>query len=393
MPSCPRPVTPLRAFLPSALLLCALGTVAGCSGEATPQTRGGGSGRGGRGGEQSVPVTVAPVVQKQMPIEIRVIGTSEAYSMVSVHAQITGQLMSVNFKEGEDVTKGQALFSLDRRPLEAALQQAQANLQRDIAQAVNAKSQAQRYKNLSDLGIATAEQLETSRTGAAALDATVEADRAAVENAKVQLQYATIAAPITGRTGALMVHEGNLVRANDTTPLVVINQVAPIFVSFAIPEARLPELKRYMAIGSLRVDARPPTEDGPPAHGRITFVDNSVDQTTGTIRIKGSFPNADRRLWPGQFVNVIVALTNDPHAIVVPSAAIQASQQGQYAFVLKPDSSVEFRTVAVERTSGDETVVKSGLKPGETVVTDGHLRLVAGSRVSVKGSSAPKGTS
>jgi membrane fusion protein, multidrug efflux system len=381
----------VRVGLPVAL---AVGTFSafGCGGEAAPQAQGGAGRGGGRGGDQTVPVTVAQVVQKEMPIEIRVIGTSEAFSVVSVHAQITGQLTSVNFKEGEDVKKGQVLFSLDRRPLEAALKQAEANLQRDIAQAVNAKSQARRYQDLSDRGIATAEQLETSRTGAAALDATVEADRAAVANATVQLQYATITAPIPGRTGALMVHEGNLVRAADTTPLVVINQVEPIFVSFAIPEARLPELKRYMARGSLRVEARPPTEEGPAAHGRITFVDNSVDQTTGTIRIKGSFPNEDRRLWPGQFVNVVVALTNDPHAIVVPSAAIQASQLGQYAFVVKPDKSVEFRTVDVERTSGDETVIKNGLKPGETVVTDGHLRLVPGSRISIKGSSVPKGT-
>ena len=335
------------------------------------------------------------VLGEDVAIEISVIGTAEAYSTVALHAQITGQLTSVTFKEGEDVRKDQVLFALDRRPLEAALLQAQANLQRDVAQGVNARAQAQRYKDLAERGIATKDQLETSQAGAAALDATVESDKAAVENAKVQLQYATIAAPIAGRTGALMVHEGNLVRAADTTPLVVINQVAPIYVSFAIPEARLPELKRYMALGSLRVEAKSPTDDtvGTGSHGRITFVDNNVDQTTGTIRIKGTFPNDDRRLWPGQFVNVVVALTSDPHAIVVPAAAVQASQQGQYAFVVKADRSVEFRPVVVDRASGDELVIKSGLKPGETVVTDGHLRLVPGSRISIKGSDAPKATS
>jgi multidrug efflux system membrane fusion protein len=375
-------------FLGSAVLLsCALGTFA-CSGESAslPRTGSGAAGgRGGRGGDATVPVTVAQVVQKAMPIEIRVIGSVEAYSVVSVHAQVTGQLTEVNFKEGEDVKKEQVLFALDRRPLEAALMAAQANLQRDIAQAANAKVVAQRYADLADRGIATTEQLETSRTSAAALDATVEADRAAVESAKVQLQYATIASPIEGRTGALMVHEGNLVRAADTTPLVVINQVAPIYVSFAIPESRLPELRRYMALGTLAVEATPPSDEGPSSHGHITFVDNNVDQTTGTIRIKATFANDDHRLWPGQFVNVIVALTKDPTAVVVPTAAVQVGQLGQYTYVVKTDHSVEYRPVVVERTAGLETVVKSGLKPSETVVTDGHLRLVAGSHVSIKG--------
>src|SRR5437879_2367330 len=232
----------------SALLttLLALTTAACAGGDSRAATGPAGGGRG-RGGDQAVPVTVSTVVQKSMPIEIRVIGAVEAYSVVSMHAQITGQLTDVNFKEGEDVQKDQILFRLDRRPLEAAMMQAQANLQRDIAQAANAKVVAQRYNDLAGRGIATTEQLETSRTSSAALEATVEADRAALENAKVQLQYATIASPIAGRTGALMVHEGNLIRAADTTPLVVINQVSPIYVSFAIPESRLPELKRYLS--------------------------------------------------------------------------------------------------------------------------------------------------
>jgi membrane fusion protein, multidrug efflux system len=366
------------------IVLLALGATACTGGDAHTANPPAGGGRG-RGGDQVVPVTVATVVQKQMPIEIRVIGSVEAYSVVSVHAQVTGQLTAVNFKEGEDIQKDQVLFALDRRPLEAALMQAQANLQRDIAQAANAKAVAKRYEDLADKGIATREQLETSRAGSAALDATVEADKAAVENAKIQLQYATIASPIAGRTGALMVHEGNLVRANDTTPLVVINQVAPIYVSFAIPESRLPELKRYMGQGTLAVIAQPPNEATAPSHGHITFIDNNVDQTTGTIKIKATFPNDDHRLWPGQFVNVIVALTKDPTAVVVPTAAVQVGQQGQYTYVVKGDKSVEYRPVVVERTSGLETVIKSGLKPSETVVTDGHLRLVAGSHVSIKG--------
>jgi multidrug efflux system membrane fusion protein len=347
-----------------------------------------GGGRGGQAG--AVPVTVAAVERKSMPMEIRVIGTVEAYSTVSVHAQITGQLTDVKFKEGDDVMKGQALFALDRRPLETALAQAEANLDRDVAQAANAEAQAKRYQDLAERGIATREQVDTSRTGATATSATVEADRAAVENAKVQLQYATIAAPLSGRTGALMVHEGNLVRANDTVPLVVINQLSPIYVSFAIPESQLPELKRYMTRGSLRVLAAPPNEEGPQASGEITFVDNAVDRTTGTITVKGTFNNTDRRLWPGQFVNVTVTLTTDSAAIVVPAAAIQAGQQGSYAFVVKPDKTVEMRPVEIARTSLAEIVVQRGLQPGETVVTDGQLRLVAGSRISVKGDDPQK---
>jgi multidrug efflux system membrane fusion protein len=374
------------------LTLCALPLVlVACSGGAganTPAQQAAG-GRGGQSGP--VPVTVATVERKSMPIEIRVIGTVEAYSTVSIHAQITGQLTDVKFKEGDDVTEGQLLFNLDRRPLETALQQAQANLDRDIAQSANAVSQAKRYQDLADRGIATREQLDTSQTAATALAATVEADRAAVENAKVQLQYATITAPLSGRTGALMVHEGNLVRANDVAPLVIINQVSPIYVSFAIPESQLPELKRYMAQGSLRVQASPPNESGQPATGRISFVDNAVDQTTGTIRIKGTFANEDRRLWPGQFVNVAVTLTTDPGAIVVPTSAVQAGQQGSYAFVVKADKTVELRPVEVARTTPTEIVVQRGLQPGDTVVTDGQLRLVAGGRVSIKGDDPQKG--
>jgi multidrug efflux system membrane fusion protein len=342
------------------------------------------SGPGGRGGGGAVPVTTAPVLNKSMPIEISVIGTAEAYSNVAIRSQITGQLEKVNFTEGDEVEQGQVLFTLDRRPLELALREAQANLERDTAKAENAALMHKRYEDLAKRGIATREQVDTSRADMSALNATVSADKAAVENATVQLDYATIKAPISGRTGALMVHEGNLVRANDQTPLVTINQVMPMSVSFAIPEARLSELKRYMAGGSLRVTATPPNDDGPAAVGRIAFVDNAVDENTGTIRIKGTFPNSDRRLWPGQFVNVVVTLTTDPKAIVVPSVAVQNGQQGTYVFVVKPDQTVDMRLVTVNRVSASETVLAGGVQPGDTVVTDGHLRLVPGSRISVK---------
>jgi multidrug efflux system membrane fusion protein len=378
----------IRALIiPVAFLLL---VTAGCAGEdGAASAAGAAGGRGGRGGSggPAVPVAIGTVVQKAMPIEISVIGAAEAFSSVAIRAQTTGQLTSVNFTEGDDVMAGQVLFTLDRRPLEAALQQAQANLDRDTAQAANAMQQAKRYDELAARGIATREQVDTSRTAVAALNATVDADKAAVENAKVQLQYATITAPISGRTGALQVHEGNLVRANDQAPLVIINQVAPISVTFAIPEARLPELKKYVAGGALRVTANPPNDDAAPAVGRISFVDNSVDQTTGTIKVKGTFPNADRRLWPGQYVNVVVTLTTDPDAIVVPSVAVQAGQNGSYVFVVNSEQKVDLRPVTVKRTSATETVIESGLKPGETVVTDGHLRLVPGSRITVKGQS------
>jgi multidrug efflux system membrane fusion protein len=358
---------------------------AACSGGETPAQA-----AGARGGAPTVPVATAKVEQKSMPLTLNVIGTAEASSNVAVHAQITGSLTSVNFKEGDDVTKGQVLFTLDRRPLEGALQQAQANLARDTAQSAQAKSTSARYDDLQNRGIATKEQADVSRTTAAALDATLESDRAAVENAKVQLQYATITAPLSGRTGALIVHEGNLVRANDVTPMVIINQVAPIYVSFGVPEGRLPDLKRYLAQGTVRVEAAAPGETTP-SSGRITFIDNAVDSTTGQIRIKASFPNFDHRLWPGQFANVTVTLSTEPNAIVVPTVAVQNGQQGNYVFVVKPDMTVDLRTVVIERQAAEATVVQSGLKPDEVVVTDGQLRLVPGAKVSIK--TGPKGTS
>jgi multidrug efflux system membrane fusion protein len=371
----------------AAVAVCVSIAAVGCAGEDAAATSGATPGRNGGDASPAVPVTVAPVVRKSMPIEISVIGAAEPFSSVAIRSQITGQMTAVNFAEGDDVKAGQVLFTLDRRPLEAALEQAKANLDRDLAQAANAEAQFKRYQELADRGIAPREQVDTARASMTALNATVSADRAALENARVQLQYATITATLSGRTGELQVHEGNLVRANDQTPLVVINQIAPISVAFAIPEARLPELKRYMARGPLRVTASPPRDDGPSAVGSIAFVDNQVDQTTGTIRLKGTFPNDDRRLWPGQFLNVVVTLTSDPDAIVVPTAAVQAGQQGPYVFVVKDDRTVDLRAVEVSRTRANETAITSGVKPGETVVTDGHLRLVPGSRISVKGAS------
>ncbi|HEV3216612.1 MAG TPA: efflux RND transporter periplasmic adaptor subunit [Vicinamibacterales bacterium] len=363
------------------LLSLASVLIAGCNRDtavaASPSGRGGGAGG-------AVPVLIAKVVEKPMPLEIGVIGSVEAYSTVAVRSQITGLLTSVNFKEGEDVQQGQVLFVLDRRPLEGTLAQAQANLTKDLAQAANARQQLQRFEDLAKSGLTTRDQLDTATSAAASLDAVVGADRAAVDNAKVQLDYATISAPIAGRTGSLIVHVGNLVRATDVTALVNINQVAPIYVSFGVPEARLPELKRHMAEGPIRVAARAPTDSDPPSLGTIDFVDNAVDQTTGTIKVKAAFPNADRRLWPGQFVNVVVTLSVDQNAIVVPSTAVQTGDRGPYVFVIKPDKTADQRMVTVARINGAETIIGDGLKSGETVVTDGALRLVTGSRITIK---------
>ena len=335
-----------------------------------------------------VPVSAAPVQEKEMPLAIDLIGTIETMASVAVHAQLTGELTSVNFREGDEVAKGQELFTLDRRPLEAALRQVQAALNRDLAQLENARMQLERVQGLAERGIATREQLDSGRTAAAALEATVTADRAAVENAEVQLAYATIRAPISGRVGKLLVSVGNLVRANDAAPLVVINQLSPIYVTFAVPEAQLPELNRYRARGPIAVEARPPTEATPAGRGPLAFLDNAVDMSTGTIAARATIPNADHRLLPGQFVNVRVTLDSDPHAVVIPAAAVQDSQQGKFVYVVEADRTVARRIVRIARTVGAEIVVTDGVRPGELVVTDGQTRIAPGMHVAVRGENA-----
>jgi membrane fusion protein, multidrug efflux system len=374
----------MRRNLASLSFLLAL-VAAGCSSESrTAVSAQQVSPQGGRGGGgASVPVTIARASKKTMPLDLRVIGSVEPASTVEIRAQTTGLLTSVGFKEGDDVKQGDVLFSLDRRPLEAAVRQAEANLQRDVAQSANAQVQAQRLSDLAERGIVSRDQMETSKATAAALAGTIEADRAAVENARIQLQYATINAPITGRTGALIVHAGSLVRANDTTPMVVVNQLAPINVTFAVPEAQLPALKQYMARGSVAIVAQPPG-DTQPSVGQLVFVDNAIDPTTGTIKAKGSFTNADHRLWPGQYVNVTMTLGVDRDAIVVPTPAVQTGPDGQYVFVIKSDQTADLRNVKVGRTIGSETIVTSGLNADDTVVTDGQLRLTPGTRVTIK---------
>jgi multidrug efflux system membrane fusion protein len=372
-----------RPVLGSLVLALAVAATACSGGEAVSTTPPAGGGRGGGQGAP-VPVTAVAAQQKSVPLDVTAIGTVIAASTVAVRAQITGELMTVGFKEGDEVTQGQVLFTLDKRPFEATLAQAEAQLQKDVAQAANARSQAARYQDLLQRGIATREQVDTMTSQAAALEATVAADRANIQSARVQLDYATIEAPISGRTGLLQVHKGNLVRANDTAPIVSINRITPVYVSFGVPESMLPQFKKYMAAGTIRVEAKAPNDTGAPSIGKIDFIDIAVDTTSGTIKIKGTFPNEDRRLTPGQFVNVNVTLTTDANATVVPTAAVQSGQQGQFVYVIKADKTVELRPVTVARTHGDDSIIGTGVKAGETVVTDGQLRLVPGSRVSIK---------
>ena len=358
-----------------------------------------------------VPVKTATVGVESVPLQISAIASVQAYSTVSVKSEVDGQLMKVYFTEGQYVKKGAPLFTIDPRPAQSDLaqsqanqskavaqqRQAEANLARDTAQAKTAEVEAQRYASLYSDGVVSKEQYDQMRTNADALEAVVKADEAAiateresvsaakagVDSSKLQLGYHSINSPIDGRTGSLVVNQGNVVKATDTTPLVVINQVNPIYVSFSVPESQLSDIKRYMAQGALQVMATIPNDDGQPEKGVLSFTDNAVDTTTGTVRLKATFDNKQRRLWPGQFVNVVLTLATQPDALVVPSQAVQTGQQGQYVFVVKPDQSVESRPVVAQRTAGEKTVIASGLQPGETVVTDGQLRLRPGSKVKV----------
>ncbi|MBI4526452.1 MAG: efflux RND transporter periplasmic adaptor subunit [Deltaproteobacteria bacterium] len=332
----------------------------------------------------AVPVVVVSATQKNMPLQLEAVGVVEAYSTVSIRSQITGTVMQVHFKEGQDVSKGDLLFTLDTRPFEAALKQAEANLAKNTAVLENARQQARRYAELVKKQYVSQEQYDQIRTNADALEATVEADKAAVENSRVQLSYCRIYSPLTGRTGSLLVNEGNLVRTNDAVALVGINQITPIYVTFSVPQQHLPEIKERTSKTPLKVEAIIPEIESRSEAGTLTFIDNTVDKTTGTIKLKATFANSERRLWPGQFVKAALKLTDQPNAVVVPSQAVQTGQDGQHVFVLKGDSAVELRAVVVNRTLNGEAVVDKGLRPGEKVVTDGQFLLGPGSKVQVK---------
>jgi multidrug efflux system membrane fusion protein len=330
----------------------------------------------------SVPVAVGKVMQKDVPVQIKAVGTVEAQSSVLLKPQVGGVITKIAFQEGQLVKKGDLLATIDARPFEATLAQAEANLNKEIAQAKTARELAARYESLVKKDYVTKEQYDQVRTNAEALEASAEADRAAVQNAKLQVNYCTIRSPISGRTGKIMVHAGNVVKANETD-IVQIHQIDPIYVRFAVPEENLSDINRYQASKKLSVVAGEKSGQNR-ATGTLTFIDNQVDVNTGTITLKGEFNNPKGILWPGEFVDVTLILTTRPQAVVVPSAAVESGQKGPFVFVVKPDMTAELRTVQVGDTIGDETVVEKGLNPGETVVTDGQLRLLPGSKVEVK---------
>jgi multidrug efflux system membrane fusion protein len=334
-------------------------------------------------GAPAVPVTTASVLTKTVPVRVSAIGNVEPYTTVAVKARVDGQIVSVHFKEGDEVRQGSVLFEIDPRPFAATLKQAQANLLKDRALLDRANEQEKRYKDLLTKNFISADAYEQVRTNAETAKATVAADEAAIESAKLSLDYCTIRSPITGYAGRIQIQQGNLVKANDVNPLVTINQVVPVFASFSIPEQNIADVRKHQAQGDLRVQATFPNSAHAPVAGKLSFLDNTADTTTGTIRLKAEFANTDKALWPGQFVNVVLTLYEQKDAVVTPSAAVQNGPNGQYVFVVKPDMTVELRNIKVSRAEGDDTVVASGLAPGDQVVTAGQLRLAPGSRVSV----------
>jgi multidrug efflux system membrane fusion protein len=362
---------------------------------------------------ETVPVMAAKVERRAVPLEVRAIGHVESLSTVAVKTRVGGEITEVAFREGQDVKPGDLLFSIDRRPYEAALSEARARLERDRALAKNSEESAARYAELVKKDFVTPQQYDEMKANAAAAQATVRADEASVKTAELNLSYCRIAAPIAGRTGSILVHAGNILKENDDRALVTINQIRPIAVSFTVPEGSLESIRaRYRAGEKLAVRATPSGATSPDAlpteasaddegarvaapgasgsgssdseTGQLSFVDNAVDSATGTIRLKATFTNTSGTLWPGQFVNVVLALLTDPNAVVIPTQALQTGQQGQFVFVVKSDLTVEPRPVTVERTQGAYAVIAKGLQPEERVVTDGQLRLAPGSKVEIK---------
>jgi multidrug efflux system membrane fusion protein len=338
---------------------------------------------GGGSGGPAVPVEWAEAIRKDVPIEIRVIGRVEAYSSVSIKAQATGEITSVNFQEGQEVRQGDVLFMIDPKPYEIALQQAQAILEKDRALLKQAEADAKRYGDLAAKEYVTREQVDKTVASRDTLIASIKADEAGVANARLQLDRCTVRYPIDGRTGSLLIYRGNLVRSTDAASAVVINQIAPVRVTFSVPEQSLPRIQEYRAKSELKVEAVL-GNGGLPAAGTLSFVDNAIDRSTGTIALKATFANRDRHLWPGQFVNVILTLAVQRNAIVVPSQAVQSGQSGLYVFVVKDDMTVEMKRPKIDRAVGNETVIAEGLAAGEKVVVDGQLQLVPGARVQAK---------
>jgi multidrug efflux system membrane fusion protein len=364
--------TPVLGAGAALTALAALG-LAGC----------GDSAKGMQRGPVAVPVLAAKVELRTMPVSFRAIGHVEAIETVGIKARSGGELQKVWFREGQTVHAGEPLFTIDQRQYQAALDQAKAILARDQALLAKAEEDIKRYASLVEKDFVTKEQYAQITANAAALRAGVAADEANVEAAALDLSYCSINSPVTGRTGNLMVKVGNLVKANADTPMVTINQTAPIYVSFSVPAQLLPSV-RAKRDDHVVVEAADPEAEGDPARGVLSFIDNAVDTATSTILLKGTFPNLDERLWPGQFVDVTVILGDEPNRVVCPTPAVQSGQQGQYVFVIKDDNTVEMRPVVGARSDERDTVIEKGLSAGETVVTDGQLRLVPGAAITLK---------
>jgi multidrug efflux system membrane fusion protein len=340
---------------------------------------------GGSGERPPAPVVVASVEQRDIPVQIRAIGNVEAYQTVQIRSQVNGQIQKIFFKEGEDVRQGQELFQLDERPFRADLEKAIGQMKHDQAQAENSRIQAERYSGLEKEGIVSHEQAGQLLAQAKADTAAMDADKAAIDAARVQLQYTEIAAPINARAGALMINLGNLVKANDTPFLVQLNQVTPIYVTFSVPEANLDRVRQRFSSGQLKVLAYPKGQADRPVEGRLTFIDNGVDTTTGMFKLKGTFQNRDRRLWPGEFVDVALELSTQKHTVVVPTKAIQTGQQGEYVYVVRTDSTAESRAVKTAGVYQNLTLITDGLKAGEQVIVNGQLRVAPNAKVIVQG--------
>jgi multidrug efflux system membrane fusion protein len=334
---------------------------------------------------ETAPVTVASVARQDIPVEVRAIGHVEPFTSVDVKARVGGQVTRVGFREGQNVRKGDVLFEIDPRPYQTSLAQARAQLERDRAIARNAEQDVKRYTDLVQKDYVTREQYDATRATAAAALATAKADEAAVQNAQLQLSYCTVTAPISGRTGSVLVHPGNMVKGNDDNPLVVLNQVQPVYVSFSVPESSLAQIREHLHPGEkMKVGAAPSGSPSRAQAGELSFLNNAVDPGTGTILLKGTFPNENEALWPGEYVDVVLTLATEPKAIVVPFQAVQTGQAGQYVWVVKKDLTVESRPVTVARTQGPLAIVAKGLEAGEQVVTDGQLRLAPGAKVQIR---------
>lgn len=338
----------------------------------------------------AVPVIAEAATLQTVPVQLTAVGTVEPVLQVSVKSRVAGELTHVHFKEGQYVRKGDLLFTIDRRPFQTALDAAEAALERDRALAHKAREDVNRYTELLREELVSRSQYEQVMASAKALEATISADKAAVENARLQLGYCSLYAPLSGRAGSLLVHPGNQIKANDDRPMVVINQIQPISVSFAVTEKELPVIQQRMAKAKLKVEARITGEEDRPVEGTVDFVDNTVDQATGTIRLKGIFPNTDNRLWPGQFINVVLTLSVQKDAVVVQTAALQTGQQGQFVYIVREDQTAEMRPVSVSRSYQNYAVIETGLSGGEQVVTDGQMLLMPGAQVVVKTPGAEK---